>query len=233
MRLIAILCTVLFMASPVFAEEASELKSDTDRMSYTIGIDIGRKLKKQPLDLKPEFIARGIQDALTDGTLLMNDEEIDASMKAIQKELAQKQMALMKEAGEKNKSEGEAFLAENKKKEGVVTTSSGLQYKLIREGTGKTPTLTDTVSVHYLGILVDGTEFDSSYRRGQPASFRVDGVIKGWTEALQLMKEGAKWQLFIPSELAYGERGAGGKIGPNATLIFEVELIAVEGKATE
>jgi FKBP-type peptidyl-prolyl cis-trans isomerase FklB len=233
MKLTTVLLAVFLIVSPVYAEEDSVLKTEKDKISYTIGVDIGKKLKIQPIELNPDFIARGVKDSLTDGKLLMTEQELKDSMSAFQKEFAQKQMALTKEAGEKNKREGEAFLAENMEKEGVVTTSSGLQYEVIREGTGKTPILTDTVSVHYLGVLVDDTEFDSSYRRGQPATFRVDGVISGWTEALQLMKEGAKWQLFIPANLAYGERNTGGKIGPNSTLIFEVELISVEEKAAE
>ncbi|MHA2219485.1 MAG: FKBP-type peptidyl-prolyl cis-trans isomerase [Candidatus Hodarchaeales archaeon] len=134
---------------------------------------------------------------------------------------------------EKNKKEGEEYLAENKKKEGIITTQSGLQYKVLKKGTGKIPKSTDTVTVNYRGTLIDGTEFDSSYRRGQPASFKVNGVIRGWTEALQLMKEGAKWQLYIPSNLAYGERGAGRNIGPNSTLIFEVELISINEEAVK
>ncbi len=233
MKLVTVLLAVFLMLSPVYAEEDSVLKTEKDKISYTIGVDIGKKLKKQPIELNPDLIARGIKDSLTDGKLLLTEQEINDSMTALQKELAEKQMALVKEAGEKNKIEGEAYLAENMKKEGVVTTPSGLQYKIITEGAGKTPKLTDTVTVHYLGVLVDGTEFDSSYRRGQPATFAVNGVISGWTEALQLMKEGAKWQLFIPSNLAYGERNTGGKIGPNSTLIFEVELISVEDKAAE
>jgi FKBP-type peptidyl-prolyl cis-trans isomerase FklB len=136
----------------------------------------------------------------------------------------------MKKTGEMNKKEGETFLAGNKKKEGVVTLPSGMQYKVMKQGSGKKPKLTDTVTTHYKGTLIDGTEFDSSYRRGQPVSFPVNGVIAGWTEALQLMEEGAKWQLFIPSPLAYGEKGAGPQIGPHATLIFEVELISVQEK---
>jgi FKBP-type peptidyl-prolyl cis-trans isomerase FklB len=233
MKLTTVLLAVFLIVSPVYAEEDSVLKTEKDKISYIIGVDIGKKLKIQPIELNPDFIARGVKDSLTDGKLLMTEQELKDSMSAFQKEFAQKQMALTKEAGEKNKREGEAFLAENMEKEGVVTTSSGLQYKVIREGTGKTPILTDTVSVHYLGVLVDDTEFDSSYRRGQPATFKVNGVISGWTEALQLMKEGAKWQLFIPANLAYGERNTGGKIGPNSTLIFEVELISVEEKASE
>jgi FKBP-type peptidyl-prolyl cis-trans isomerase FklB len=139
-----------------------------------------------------------------------------------------KQQELAKIVGEKNQKEGEAFLAENKKKEGVITLPSGLQYKVIKAGSGNKPKATDTVSVHYQGTLVNGTEFDSSYRRGQPVSFPVNGVIPGWTEALQLMEAGAKWQIVIPSNLAYGDRGAGPQIGPNATLIFEIELISIQ-----
>ncbi len=233
MKLTTVLLAVFLMVSPVFAEEDSVLKTENDKISYTIGVDIGNKLKRQPLELNPDFIARGVKDSLTDGKLLMTEQEINDSMSALRKELAEKQMALVKETGMKNKIEGEAFLAENMKKEGVVTTPSGLQYKVIKEGAGKTPILTDTVTVHYLGVLVDDTEFDSSYRRGQPATFRVDGVISGWTEALQLMKEGAKWQLFIPSKLAYGERSVGDEIGPETTLIFEVELVSVNEAAAE
>jgi len=144
-----------------------------------------------------------------------------------------KQEEETKKLGEKNRKEGEAFLAANKKKEGVKTLASGLQYKVIKPGTGKKPKSTDTVTTHYRGTLIDGTEFDSSYNRGQPATFPVHGVIPGWTEALQLMEEGAKWQLFIPSKLGYGERGAGQAIGPNATLIFEVELVSVQEKKEE
>ena len=233
MKLITVLLAVFLMVSPVYAEEDSVLKTEKDKISYIIGVDIGKKLKTQPLELNPDFITMGLKDSLTDGKLLMTEQEMKESMTALQKEMAEKQMALVKEAGEKNKIEGEAFIAENMKKEGVVTTPSGLQYKVIKEGTGKTPKLTDTVTVHYLGVLVDGTEFDSSYRRGEPATFGVDGVISGWTEALQLMKEGAKWQLFIPSNLAYGERNTGGKIGPNSTLIFEVELISIKEEAAK
>jgi len=160
--------------------------------------------------------------------MLMTEEEIRESLSALQKELMEKQAEKTKLMGEKNKKEGEAFLAENKKKEGVVTLPSGLQYKVIKEGTGKQPSADATVETNYRGTLIDGTEFDSSYKRGQAATFPVNGVIAGWTEALQLMKEGAKWQLFVPANLAYGERGAGNVIGPNATLIFEVELISVK-----
>jgi FKBP-type peptidyl-prolyl cis-trans isomerase FklB len=158
----------------------------------------------------------------------LTDQEARETMTVFQKEMMAKQEVLAKKLGEKNKKEGEAFLAENKKKEGVKTLPSGLQYRVIKEGTGRKPKATDKVLTHYRGTLIDGTEFDSSYKRGTPTSFKVNEIIPGWTEALQLMKEGAKWQLFIPSNLAYAERGAGRDIGPNATLIFEVELISIQ-----
>jgi FKBP-type peptidyl-prolyl cis-trans isomerase FklB len=158
----------------------------------------------------------------------MTEQEIKETVTALQKDLQVKQQEQVKVLAEKNKKEGEAFLAGNKKKQGVITMPSGLQYKIMTDGKGKSPKATDMVTVNYKGTLIDGTEFDSSYKRGQPATFNVNGVIPGWTEALQLMKEGSKWQLFVPSNLAYGERGAGGPIGPNAVLIFEVELISIK-----
>jgi len=218
--------SVLFLVSLVNAQETPVLKNQRDKMSYIIGMDIGTNLKKQSIDIDPAFLARGIKDALTGGKPMLTEREIQETMAVFQKEM----MAKQQEVATKNKKGGEAFLVENKKKEGVKTLPSGLQYKVIKEGTGKKPKLTDTVTAHYRGTLIDGTEFDSSYKRGQPASFQVSGVIPGWTEALQLMGEGAKWQLFVPSNLAYGERGAGGLIGPNATLIFEVELVSVQEK---
>jgi FKBP-type peptidyl-prolyl cis-trans isomerase FklB len=189
-------------------------------------MDIGNNLKKQSIDIEPAALARGIKDALAGGKPLLTEQEIQETMGIFQKDVMAKQQA----SANKNKKEGEAFLDENKKKEGIKTLPSGLQYKVIKEGTGKKPKLADTVTAHYRGTLIDGTEFDNSYKRGQPANFPVSGVIPGWTEALQLMGEGAKWQLFIPSNLAYGERGAGAIIGPNATLVFEVELISVQEK---
>ena len=217
---------ILFLVSQVTAQEKLVLKNQKDKVSYIIGMDIGRNLKKQSIDIDPNILARGVKDALAGGKPLLTEQEIQETMVAFQKEM----MAKQAEIGKKNKERGEAFLAENKKKEGVKTLSSGLQYKVIKAGTGKKPKLSDTVATHYRGTLIDGTEFDSSYKRGQPVSFPVNGVIPGWTEALQLMEEGAKWQLFVPSNLAYGERGAGRDIGPNETLIFEIELISVQEK---
>ena len=224
-RLIAI-TGVLFLVNQVHAQENLVLKNQKEKMSYIIGMDIGNNLKKQGIDIETNILIKGIKDAFTSAKSLLSEQEIRETLATFQKEMQAKQ----EEIGKKNKKEGEAFLAENMKKEGVKTLPSGLQYKVIKAGTGKKPKLTDTVTAHYRGTLIDGTEFDSSYKRGKPTSFSVSGVIPGWTEALQLMEEGAKWGLFIPPNLAYGERGAGGMIGPNATLIFEVELVSIQEK---
>lgn len=217
---------ILFLVSQVNAQENLVLKSQKEKVSYIIGMEIGSNLKKQLADVDSTILAKGIQDALTDRKPLLTEKEIQETMAAFQKEMMVKQT----EVAKKNKAEGEAFLSENKKKEGVKALPSGLQYKVIKTGTGKKPKSNDTVTVHYRGTLINGAEFDSSYKRGQPVSFQVSGVIPGWTEALQLMEVGAKWQLFIPSNLAYGEQGAGRDIGPNATLIFEVELVSIQEK---
>jgi len=227
MKFLIALIGIFMLVNPVHAEE-SLLKTKKDKISYAIGMDIGKNLKKQPVELNPEAISQGLWDSFTDGKSLMTEQEYIDTMTAFRNEMTQKQTAQMKNAGDRNKKEGEKYLADNKIKDGVVTTASGLQYKVITKGTGAFPKSTDTVSVHYKGTSIDGKEFDSSYRRGKPASFPVKGVIKGWTEALQLMKVGAKWQLVIPSELAYGERGAGRNIGPHSTLIFDVELISIK-----
>jgi len=224
---------ILFLASQVSAEENLVLKNQKDKVSYIIGMEIGKNFKKQSIDIDPDILTKGIKDAISGGKPLLTEQEIQENMVTFQKEMMAKQEELAKKLGENNKKEGEAFLAENKKKEGVKTLPSGLQYKVTKAGTGKKPKLTDTVTTQYRGTLIDGTEFDSSYRRGQPVSFPVTGVIPGWTEALQLMEEGAKWQLFIPPNLAYGERGAGRDIGPNATLIFEIELVSIQEKKQE
>lgn len=209
------------------APAASNLKSLKERSSYAIGIDIGRGLKEQGLDIDMATLARGVSDSLDGNKSAMSDKEIHDTMLELQKVVSARQMAVRSKVADKNKKEGEAFLAENKKREGVKTLPSGLQYKVLREGKGATPKATDTVTTHYRGKLLDGTEFDSSYARGEPATFAVKGVIPGWTEALQLMKEGDKWQLFIPADLAYGAHGAGSDIPPNATLVFDIELLKV------
>lgn len=210
------------------SKEQSSL-SDKEKLSYTIGQNLGRSFKQQEIDLNMANFVKGIEDALSDNKPLLSSQEMSKIMMEFQKERFAKQATKRKEQAEDNLKKGQAFLEENKKKEGVVVLPSGLQYKVIKEGTGKTPTAEDKVTTNYRGTLTDGSEFDSSYSRGQPATFPVKGVIKGWTEALQLMKEGAKWQLFVPASLAYGEQGVlGGKIGPNATLIFDIELISIE-----
>ena len=221
---------VLFLTGLAGAAEKTALKDQKDKVSYSIGVNIGSNLKTLPVDVNLDLIIRGIRDMVSGTPPLMTEQEIRDTMTSFQKEVTAKYAEKMKAAGEKNKKEGESFLAENKKKEGVTTLPSGLQYKVLKAGTGKSPLDTDTVTVQYRGTLIDGTEFDSSYRRGKPATFPVKGVIPGWTEALKLMQPGSKWQIFVPSHLAYGERGAGNQIGPNATLIFEVELVSIQEK---
>ncbi len=216
------------MASLAVAEDKPQLKDQKDKASYSIGYDIGSTFKKQNIELNTDALIAGMKEALAGKEASMSKEEREKTLEAFQKEMMEKQVAASKEAATKNQAEGEKFLAENKKKEGVKTTASGLQYKVVKEGTGPTPKETDTVVTNYRGTTIDGTEFDSSYKRNEPATFPVNRVIKGWTEALQLMKVGSKYQLFIPAALAYGERGAGRDIGPNATLIFDVELLSIK-----
>jgi len=204
------------------------LATAKERLSYAMGMDLGHQLKTRSVEIDPAVFARGLADALSGSKTLLTEQEAKTVIADLQKAMLVQQAAAARAAGEKNKAEGDAFLAENKKKEGVVTLPSGLQYKVVTEGSGAKPGAADTVSVNYRGTLIDGTEFDSSYKRGQPVTFPVKGVIAGWTEALQLMKAGSKWQLFIPANLAYGERGAPPVIGPHATLIFEVELLEVK-----
>ncbi len=205
------------------------LKTKEDKFSYAIGMKMGENFKKQGVAVNAAVLSRAIKDAMA-GKTQLTDEEAQAAIMDVQKDVQAKMQEKNKEAAEANKKTGEAFLAANKSKEGVVTTPSGLQYKIEKAGTGPKPGPNDSVVCNYRGTLIDGKEFDSSYKRGQPATFPVTGVIKGWTEALQLMPVGSKWQLFIPSDLAYGDRGAGADIGPGATLIFEVELMSIEDK---
>ncbi len=207
------------------------LKTQKDKFSYALGMKMGENLHKQSVPVDPAILSRGLKDALAGAKPLLTEDEAQAAIVAVQGEMRQKQQEKMQEASAANKKEGDAFLAANKAKDGVVTLPSGLQYKILKQGTGPKPTASDTVICNYRGTLITGTEFDSSYKRGQPATFPVSGVIKGWTEAVQLMPVGSKWQLFIPSDLAYGDRGAGADIGPGATLIFEVELISIEDKS--
>lgn len=220
--------SIVGLALPALAEQKVELKDSQDKVSYSIGLDIGMTLKRQNIDIKPDVLIAGLKDAVSGAKPQMTEAQIKETMSAFQKEMMAKQTAVMKEAAEKNKAEGDKFLAENKAKAGVKTTADGLQYKVLKEGSGAMPKASDTVVVNYRGTLIDGTEFDSSYKRNEPATFPVSGVIKGWTEGLQLMKVGSKYQFVIPSSLAYGEQGASQEIGPNKTLVFEVELMDIK-----
>src|SRR5205814_7374340 len=202
-------------------EKSPQLKDQKEKVSYSIGLQIGFNLSRQKVDINPDILAAGIKDAIA-GKPRLTQDQVKNVIAQFEKDREQKQ----KQAGEKNKTEGAKFLEENKKKPGVKTTASGLEYKVEKDGTGAQPKPTDMVTVNYRGTLIDGTEFDSSYKRGQAATFPVTGVIKGWTEALQLMKVGSKYQLWIPPSLAYGEQGRPG-IPPNSLLIFEVELMNV------
>ena len=212
-------------------QAVTALTTSKQKASYAIGMNWGTGLHRQNIDVDSAALIQGMKDALAGGKTLLTEDEARAALMQLQKEMQEKQQAKAAQEGEANKKEGDAFLAANKSKEGVVTLPSGLQYKILKEGNGPKPTATDSVVCNYKGTLINGTEFDSSYKRGEPATFPVTGVIKGWTEALQLMPVGSKWQLFIPPDLAYGPRGTpGGPIGPNATLIFEVELISIKEK---
>ena len=208
-------------------EPIGPLKNQNDKISYAIGLDIGSTLKRQMIDVDQSLMTKGIQDGMSGAKPIMNEEQVRQVMSTFQKDMMAKQAAVRKAEGEKNGAEGKKFLEENKKKAGIKTTADGLQYQVIAEGSGNPPKETDTVEVNYRGTLINGTEFDSSYKRGKPAKFPVNRVIKGWTEGLQLMKPGAKYKFYIPPQLAYGERGAGSEIGPESTLVFDVELLGV------
>lgn len=205
----------------------SEPKTPKEKISYVLGLDIGNNIKGLQTDVDLDVLIQGLETSLQGKEPLVTPEQMATIKKDFSERMMKEREERNKQMSETNKSEGEKFLADNKKKEGVKATDSGLQYMPLEEGNGAKPKATDKVSVHYKGTLIDGTEFDSSYKRGQPATFPLNGVIPGWTEGLQLMKEGAKYRFFIPSNLAYGERGAGPVIGPNATLIFDVELLSI------
>lgn len=223
-----VIVAALLSAGVAAARQKPALTSDKERLSYALGMDVGRQLAKIDVDVDPSAFARGLSDAMFGGTTLLTQDEARAAIEAMQAELKRRQWEVRANAGEDSKKAGEAFLAGNAKRKDVVTLPGGLQYKIIEAGSGRKPTDADTVEVNYTGTRIDGVEFDSSYRAGKPATFKVSEVIPGWREALELMPVGSKWQLFIPPQLAYGEEGAGTMIGPNETLVFEVELVAIE-----
>jgi FKBP-type peptidyl-prolyl cis-trans isomerase FklB len=213
--------------APNNALPAPGYKTTLDQASYGIGINIGQNLKADGMEINVDALAQGIKDVLAGAELRLNQEQISAALRTFQQEMEAKSVARAKAEGEKNLRQGKDFLATNKAKQGVMTLPSGLQYAVLKQGNGPSPKLTDTVRTHYHGTLIDGTVFDSSVERNEPATFPVGRVIRGWTEALQLMTVGSKWRLFVPSELAYGPQGQG-PIGPHAVLIFDVELLAIE-----
>jgi FKBP-type peptidyl-prolyl cis-trans isomerase FklB len=228
---LGVLCVVAFAVS-IRAADKEALKDQKDKVSYSYGLSYGSNFKRQGVEIDPEMFAKGMKDALAGGETLVTEKEARDILTGYQKEMRAKQEERNKIIGEKNKKEGETFLSENSKKEGVKTLPSGLQYQVLTQGTGPTPKTNDTVVTQYRGTLLDGTEFDSSYKKGEPYTTPVNFVIPGWTEALQLMKVGSKWKLFVPSHLAYKERSKPPLIGPNATLVFELELLAIKPPAT-
>lgn len=232
-KLCAVLGTSVLLVACSGNKAGSEevaLESVEQKASYSIGVQLGSQFKTQQLELDVNALKAGLADVMDNQELRLSQEAQMEAIQAFQENEMKKKEAAFKVVAEANLKEGQEFLAENGKKDGIVTTESGLQYRVIEQGEGAKPTAEDMVTVHYRGTLIDGTEFDSSYARNEPVTFPVNGVIPGWTEALQLMNEGAKWELFIPAELAYGERGTPGPIGPNATLLFEVELIKAKAE---
>jgi FKBP-type peptidyl-prolyl cis-trans isomerase len=231
--LAAIVLGATFLSGICFAADPARLDNAKDKINYSIGYQIGGDLQRKGIDLDTDLLVKGIRDAVGKKEPLMPPEEMRATLEELKKQATLAARKEWSEKARKNLEQGEAFLAGNGKKEGVVTLPGGLQYRVIAEGTGKSPVAADNVTVHYRGTLIDGTEFDSSYKRNKPATFRVDQVIPGWAQALPKMKEGAKWMLFVPAKLAYGARGAGSGIPPNSTLVFSVELLSVNAAAAD
>ena len=230
---VVVLCVALVLSSSVYAADVQNLASDKDKISYSIGMDIGSNLKKQRIEIDPEVLSRGLKDSYRGGKTALTEEEAQRMIADVRQQMAVKQQEMRKKLAEKNRRDGETFLAENAKKEGVTTLPSGLQYKVLKPGTGKSPKANNSVTVKVKGSLLDGTTIESVFEGeewtpGDPVSFEVTTAIPGWKEALLLMKEGAKWQLVVPPNLAYGERGDGRNIGPEATLIYELELLSIE-----
>lgn len=218
----------LAFAAPNSGSAVGPLKTEKDKYSYSIGVDIGKNLKAQSLNVNAEMLGRGITDGFSGDKTLLTDEQMRETLQALQQRMVANQAKKMKDLADKNMQDGQAFLAKNKTSKGVKTMKDGLQYKVIDQGKGAMPKLTDSVTVDYEGKLIDGKVFDSSYQRGQPATFKVSDVIEGWQQALTNMKEGATWEVYVPSKLAYGDKGLGGPIGPNETLIFKIHLIAID-----
>ena len=218
----------LAMSTAIAATDAPSLQTDLDKLSYSIGSDLGKNFKRQGIEVNPAVMAKGIQDGMAGGTLLLTDEQMKDVLNKFQKDLMAKRTAEFNKKSEENKSKGEAFLSQNKSKPGVVTLPDGLQYKIVKAGTGAKPAKEDTVTVEYTGRLISGEVFDSTDKAGKPATFKLSQVIPGWTEALQLMPAGSSWEIYVPANLAYGQRSVGGPIGPNETLIFNIHLISVK-----
>jgi FKBP-type peptidyl-prolyl cis-trans isomerase FklB len=229
-KLIMAAAIVLLTSFAAAAQDAPELKTDKDKFSYALGMNFGENFRKQGLELDPAVFGKAFAESFNGGKTAITEQEMQTLLTAASQAFRTKQAAQQAEKGAAAQKEGDAFLAANKAKEGVVTLPSGLQYKILKAGTGEKPALDDTVVCNYKGTLINGTEFDASEKHGGPATFPVKGVIPGWVEALQLMPVGSKWQLFVPSNLAYGPQGPG-EIGPNATLIFEVELVSIQKAA--
>jgi FKBP-type peptidyl-prolyl cis-trans isomerase len=225
---VVILLPFLSLATDQDKDTPVQLNSFSEKISYVLGQEIASSFKESPVEIDRDIFIQGMNDSLKGRKSLLDADETNQIKQEFSRQVQQSRQTQMSALSEKNRAAGAAFLAANKNKEGVVTTASGLQYKVLKKGDGPKPQNNDKVTVHYRGTLLDGTEFDSSYKRGKPATFQVNGVIRGWTEALQLMNVGSKYQLFIPSDLAYGTRGAGRKIGPNSALIFDVELLGIE-----
>jgi len=223
--------TLALCGGQSIAAEKKEM-TEKEKLSYSLGYTQGSSMdgffKTQAIEVDKNILIKALKDGLAGAKPTLTDEEMRATMAEFQKKITAKRAEAMKESAEKNKKAAEAYLEANKNKQGVIVLPSGLQYKVLKEGTGNTPKVTDRVKVNYRGTLIDGTEFDNSYKRGEPSVFQLDKVIPGWTEALQLMKEGSKWEIYIPSNLAYGEHGGSPVIGPNSTLIFEIELLSIE-----
>ena len=230
LRIVFVACLVFYLAAPAQATDPS-LNTTQSRVSYSLGVELGRSLQESagPYELDPGVVARGLQDALSGRHLLMDEEDLGEALAEFREIVASRQQEQRRQLAKANLEQGTSFLQSNANRQGVVQLPSGLQYQVLQKGDGPTPGLEQTVTVHYKGTLLDGTVFDSSYERGQPASFPLKGIIKGWQEALQRMPAGSKWRLFIPPDLAYGEQQAGPHIGPNSVLIFDVELLGIEG----